>query len=100
MAATVTYDAKQGTNKKMGAGMARGKKRIAAELNFSGQTYATGGITASFVGYSTLDSVVIEPYEGWNLWYKNSTGKVIADGMASDTNLGSWTAVKALTSGD
>lgn len=98
MAITVTYDARQGTNKKMGAGMARGKKRIAAELNFSGQTYATGGITCNLVGFSSFDSVWIEPKEGWNLWY--TSGVVVIDGMASDTNVGSWTAVKALIAGD
>jgi len=100
MAITITYDAKQGTNKRIGAALARGKKFISGALNFSGQTYATGGITCSFVGFTTLDSVWLQNQDGQVLRYIDSTGKVAVDGLASGVNVGSWTAVKFLAVGD
>jgi len=96
MAVTVTYDATQNTNKHLGAAMSRGKKAIAAELNFSGQSNViSSGVAVSFVGFSTIDAVVLTETSGYRAYYDVSQGSIIFPELATGVSLGDLTAVKA-----
>jgi hypothetical protein len=101
MAVSVTYDARQFTNKKLGAAMSRGKKACAAVLNFSGQSNViASGIAASFVGFSTIDAVFIGETSGYQAFYDTSQGSIRFPELASGVNLGGLTSVKCWIWGD
>jgi len=95
MAVTITYDGRQNTNKKLGAAMSRGLKAIAAQINFSGLSNAiSSGIVCSFVGFGSIDSVMIEPQSGYQIYYDSDDGVIRIPQLATGVSLGSWTAVK------
>jgi len=95
MAVSVTYDTRQQTNKSLGAALSRGKKAVAAVLNFSGQSNViASGIAVSFVGFSTIDAVFIGETSGYRAYYDTSQGSIIFPELASGVNVGALTSVK------
>jgi len=115
MAVTITFDAGLNTNKKITSWSARGKKMAAGAINFSGLTYADGGITADFAGLSTIDMMFISPQRGIVFEFDYTNNKIVmlvpgtasatatilstADGVrmleiASDTALSTFTSVR------
>jgi hypothetical protein len=95
MAVTITYDARQNTNKNLGAAMSRGKKSISMEINFSGLSASTGGVTMTCVGFSTIDQVTFEQKSGYQIYYDDANTLIKIPQLADGVDLGSWTAVKA-----
>ena len=101
MAVTITYDARQNTNKSLGAAMSRGKKATAAVLNFSGQSNViTSGIACSFVGFSSIQAVFIGETSGYRAYYDTSQGSIIFPELATGVSLGDLTSVKAFVWGN
>ena len=94
MAVTITYDARQNTNKSLGAALSRGKKEISAEINFSGLSASTGGVTMTCVGFSTVDAVLFEQKSGYQIYYDDANTLIKIPQLADGVDLGSWTAVK------
>ena len=94
MAISVTYDARQFTNKSLGAALSRGKKAVAAVLNCSGQSNVIAGVGVSFVGFTTIDAVFIGETSGYACYYDTSAGKMIFPELASGVSLGNLTSVK------
>jgi hypothetical protein len=101
MAITVTYDARQQTNKSLGAALSRGKKAAAAVLNFSGQSNViASGVVCSFVGFSTIDAVFIGETSGYSCYYDTSLGSIRFPQLASGVSLGDLTSVKCFIWGN
>ena len=102
MAVTVTYDAKQGTNRKLGAALARGKRSQAYRINFSGLSYSGSGVTIGFAGMVTLDMVMFEQKSGYQVYYfhDGTQSKIGIVGLASDFALSSWTELRGWVWGD
>ena len=101
MAVSVTYDVRQQTNKSLGAALSRGKKAVAAVLNFSGQSNViASGVVCSFVGFNTIDAVFIGGASGYRAYYDTSQGSIIFPELASGVSLGSLTSVKCFIWGD
>lgn len=114
MATTITYDSRYNTNKKIASSAARGLKQVTGAINFSGLAYVNGGVTNTFVGFSTL-TVVFEQQLGIAFEYDHTNSTIIltvpgaasatatilatADGsrsleIPSDTSLDAFTAVR------
>lgn len=95
MAVSITYDARQNTNKRLGAAMSRGKKAVAAVLNFSGQSNVIGsGIACSFVGFGSIQAVFVGETSGYMAYYDTSQGSIIFPQLATGVSLGDLTSVK------
>ena len=100
MAVTLTFDAKQQTNKMLGAAMSRGKKAVAGTINFSGLSASTGGVTMTIAGFSTIDACWLEQKSGYQIYYDDANTLIKIPTLADGVDLGSWTAVKFWAWGD
>ena len=94
MAVTITYDRRQSTNKHLGAALSRGKKAVSGEINFSGLSASTGGVTMTMIGFSTVDSCYIEQKSGYQVYYDDANTLIKIPQLADGVDIGSWTAVK------
>ena len=94
MAVTITFDARQNTNKKLGAAMSRGKKAISGEINFSGLSASTGGVTMTIGGFGTIDACWMEQKSGYQIYYDAANTLIMIPQLADGVDLGSWTALK------
>ena len=97
MAVTITYDARQNTNKQLGAAMSRGKKAISMEINFSGLSASPSqsGVTMTCVGFSTIDGIMFEQKSGYQIYYDDANTLIKIPQLADGVDLSSWTALKA-----
>ena len=94
MAVTITFDARQNTNKKLGAAMSRGKKAISGEINFSGLSASTGGVTMTIIGFATIDACWMEQKSGYQIYYDDANNLIKIPQLGDGVDLGAWTAVK------
>ena len=94
MAVTITYDATQNTNKRLGAAMSRGKKAISGTINFSGLSNAISGVTMTMIGFSTVDMAHLEQKSGYQIYFDDANTVIKIPELASGVDIGSWTAVK------
>ena len=94
MAVTITYDARQNTNKRLGAAMSRGKKAISGEINFSGLSASTGGVTMTIIGFATVDACWMEQKSGYQVYYDAANTVIRTPQIVDGADLGSWTALK------
>jgi len=94
MAVTITYDARQNTNKSLGAAMSRGKKAVAGTINFSGLSASSGGVTMTIVGLSTVDACWMEQKSGYQVYFDDASNLIRIPQVVDGFDLGSWTALK------
>ena len=100
MAVAVTFDARQQTNKNLGAAMSRGKKAVSGTVNFSGLSASTGGVTMTIVGFATVDVCFFEQTSGYQMYYDADNTLIMIPELADGVDLGSWTAVRFWAWGD
>ena len=100
MAVTITFDKRQQTNKMLGAALSRGKKAFSGEINFSGLSAASDGVTMTIAGMSTVDACLLEQKSGYQIYYDDANTVIRIPQVVDGFDLGSWTAVKFWAWGD
>jgi hypothetical protein len=78
--------------------MSRGKKAIAARVNFSGLSNVISGVTMGVAGFVSTDAVLFEQKSGYQIFY--NAGVIEIPQLATGVSLGSWTSVKCWIWGD
>ena len=94
MAVTITFDSRQLSNKTLTAAQSNRKKAVSGEINFSGLSASTGGVTMTIAGLTTVGQCWIEQKSGYQVYYDDASNLIHIRQLADGVDLGSWTAVK------